>query len=55
MVMTEGQPRTEAHSKEPSNECFVAVHIGAGRHSRKTEHQYKRGTLGSFCFKHICQ
>ena len=53
--MTEGQPSAEGSSKEPSPECFIAVHIGAGRHSRRTEHQYKAGSLGVFSSNFICQ
>ncbi len=45
--MTEGHHPFEGPSTEASNECFVAVHIGAGRHSRKTEQQYKTGTMYS--------
>ena len=39
------QDRAQAPSSKLSPECFVAVHIGAGHHSRKTEQQYKDGDL----------
>lgn len=39
------QDRAQAHPSKLSPQCFVAVHVGAGRHSRKTEQQYKDGDL----------
>ena len=44
--MMEGHRSTGSPPNEPSPAYFVAVHVGAGRHSRKAEQLYK---AGEFC------
>ena len=51
--MKKKQHKRKEPLKDSSPECFIAVHIGAGHHSPKTEPQYKAGVTKPYLVVYV--